>query len=79
MPEKLYKEIRVYSLDIIDMNITITRVLYKVVLSKGYQCDIIGTTHLYIKFNIFRAEKLLSLFKLSRGVCSNRDNSFNEQ
>ena len=37
---------------------------------------IIGTTHLYMKFNIFRAKKLLSLFKLSRGVCSNRDNFF---
>ena len=53
MPEKLYKEIRVYSLDIVAMSITITKVLYKVELSEKYQCDIIGTTHLYIKFNIF--------------------------
>ena len=38
-----YKEIRVYSL--VAMNITITKVLYKVELSKEYRCVIIGTTH----------------------------------
>ena len=76
MPEKLYKEIRVYSLDIAAMNITITKVLYKVELSEEYQCVIIGTTHLYIKFNIFRAKKLLSLSDSTRMVCSNRDNFF---
>jgi hypothetical protein len=36
----------------------------------------LGTTHLYIKFNVFRAKKLLPLFKLTRGVCANKDNIF---
>ena len=44
--------------------------------SKEYQCDIIGTTHLYIKFNIFRAKKLLSLIEHTCDAYSVRDNFF---
>ena len=68
MPEKLYKEIRVYSLDIVAMNITITKVLYKVELSEEHRCDIIGTTHLYINFNIFRTKTVVPIISHSFGV-----------